>query len=80
MMRRTSFVVSAAALLLLAACSERPQELTAGKKPDTPGWQGAQSSHADPAWKPGDRKAWEDHLRVRTQQGQNEYTHGGGKS
>jgi outer membrane biogenesis lipoprotein LolB len=80
-MRNTSLVVvSAICSLLLVACGEKPQDISSGKKADVPGWQGAQSSHADPAWKPGDRKAWEDHLRVRTQQGQNEYTRGGGKS
>jgi outer membrane biogenesis lipoprotein LolB len=78
-MTRT-WLVTAAALLLLAACSEKPQDIASGKKPDTPGWQGAQGTHADPAWKPGDRKAWEDHLRVRTQQGQNEYSRGSGQS
>ncbi|MBI3154448.1 MAG: hypothetical protein HYZ20_03485 [Burkholderiales bacterium] len=70
-------IVAASIALVLAACGDRPQELTGGAAPDTPNWQGTSNAYAAPGWKAGDRKAWEDHLRVRTQQGQNEYLRGG---
>jgi len=78
-MTRT-LIVAASALLVLGACGEKPQDMAAGKKPDTPGWQGVEKSHTDPDFKAGDRKAWEEHLRARTQRGQNEYSRGTGKS
>jgi hypothetical protein len=73
------FVVGTAAMLLIAGCGEKPQTLTSGKKPDTPSWQGTQGAYTDPGWKAGDRKAWEEHLKVRTQRGQNEYARGSGQ-
>ncbi len=65
--------------LLLVACSEKPQDMTSGKKPDAPGWEGAGNAYVVPGWKAGDKKAWEDQLKSRAQ-GQNEYVRTGGKS
>lgn len=70
-------VVIGGLALVLAACAEKPQDLGSGAAPDTPNWQGTGNAYVAPGWKAGDRKAWEEHLRVRTQQGQNEYLRGG---
>ncbi|MBL8341862.1 MAG: hypothetical protein JNL30_10375 [Rubrivivax sp.] len=66
--------------LLLAGCGEKPQNLAGGKKPDTPGWQDVPKANVDPGWAAGDRKAWEDHLKVRAQRGQNDYARPGSKN
>lgn len=63
----------AAAALLLAGCGEKPQT-AATKQHDGKPWQTAQSSHSATGWKSGDQASWEEQLRTRTQQGQNEYT------
>ena len=69
-------VCGVAALLALAGCGERAQVLdTSGKKVDEPAW--AVSSSADPAfaargWKAGDKAAWTEQIRQRTQ-AQNDY-------
>ncbi len=58
----------------LAACSEKPQT-AATKAHDAHPWQGpAAGQRADAGWKAGDKLAWEEQLRNRTQRGQNEYT------
>ena len=68
-------VVCAAALLgalALAACGEKPQSLGAAKQ-DTGAFQGPSTPFAAPGWKQGDKTSWEQHLKTRTQQGQNDY-------
>lgn len=72
-------IATTAAVLLLAACGEKPQDVSAGKKPDVPNWQGTSNAYVAPGWKAGDRKAWEEQLRTRAQS-QNEYQRTGGKS
>lgn len=67
--------ITAAALLALAACGEKPQT-AAGVKSDAPAFQGVQgpgSSYNAPGWKAGDKTAWEQQLKTRLQNGQNEY-------
>lgn len=59
--------------LLLTACSEKPQT-AATKQADAKPWAGAEGGQVAAGWKPGDQGSWEEHLRTRTQQGQNEYT------
>jgi outer membrane biogenesis lipoprotein LolB len=78
-MMRTLMLAGAAALLL-SACGEKPQDMAAGKKPDVPNWQGTDNAYVTPGWKAGDKAAWEEQLRTRTQQGQNEYQRVGGQS
>jgi uncharacterized lipoprotein YajG len=73
---KTKLVLLAASVLLLGGCGEKPQTMTTGSKPDAPAWQQVPSVNVDPGWNTGDRKAWEEHLKVRTQRGQNEYTRG----
>ncbi len=67
----TCFTVLAAALLL-AACGDKAQ--TAGTpKSDGKPWQSAQTAHTAPGWTVGDKTAWENQLKARSQ-GQNEYS------
>lgn len=75
---KTTILIGSVALLL-AACSEKPQDVAAGKKPDVPNWQGTDNAYVVPGFKAGDRKVWEEQLRTRAQS-QNEYTRTGGKS
>ena len=60
--------------LALAGCAEREQT-SSGIKSDQQSFQGTnrQPPYMAPGWKPGDRAAWESHLKVRTVQGQNDY-------
>jgi hypothetical protein len=67
-------LVIAAALFGLAACGESPQ--TANRvKQDNALFQGTGKSAPFMAngWKGGDRTSWEQQLKTRTQQGQNDY-------
>ena len=73
-----------AALGLLAACGEKPQTNAEGVKLDAAPWSGTSTGGEKQAgggtvftaagWKPGDKAAWEQQLKTRAQNGQNEYT------
>ncbi len=81
MMRRFALATTvAAALLALAACGEKPQEMNAaGVKQDNAPYQGVGSSqYANTNWKAGDKTSWEQQLKTRAQYGQNDYTRMGG--
>jgi hypothetical protein len=69
-MMRTVLIASAA--LALVACGETPQTKT-GVKQDTSLFQGTGLPYAAGGWKQGDKNSWEQQLKVRTQQGQNDY-------
>jgi hypothetical protein len=56
----------------LAACTEQPQTAT-GIKSDVPAFQGTNMPYVSTGWKPGDKGSWEQQLKVRTQNGQNDY-------
>ena len=74
-MKRILVIVTAvAAVAALGACTERPQTLDSGVKVDTQPFQGTGMAYASPGWKQGDKASWEQHLKVRTQNGQNDYT------
>jgi hypothetical protein len=88
MSRAALIVTAAAALTLLAACGEKPQTNAQGVKYDAAPWTGT-STGADSnsgtqatagtaftasGWKVGDKNAWQQQLKVRTQNGQNDYT------
>ncbi len=63
----------AAAVTLLAACGDKPQ--TAGSpRSDTPAFSGTGSAFTAPGWKAGDKTAWEQQLKARQQNGQNDYS------
>ena len=77
--------ISLAAAMVLVACSEKPQTNAEGVKHDAAPWSGtgtaANSTTAAntgtafsaPGWKAGDKVAWEQQLKSRAQNGQNEY-------
>jgi len=57
----------------LAACGEKPQTLGANKNHVAP-YQGAQNQFVAPGWTPADQKSWEQGLKTRMQNTQNEYS------
>ena len=73
MMRLVVLVPVLAALAALSACGEKPQTLS-GVKSDTALFQGAQNSFVAPGWTPGDKTSWEQGLKARMQNTQNEYS------
>lgn len=62
----------AAGALALAGCAEQEQTAS-GVKTDAAPFQGTNRPYVAAGWKPGDRASWEQHLKVRTVQGQNDY-------
>ena len=69
-MIRAGLVLGAA--VLLAGCGEQPQTAT-GVKSDAAPFQGTGKPYVSSGWKPGDRTSWEQQLKTRTQNGQNDY-------
>jgi hypothetical protein len=73
-MKRLVMLVSVmAALAAVAACGEKPQTL-GGVKSDTAAFQGTGNAFAAPGWTQGDKASWEQGLKARAQNSQNEYT------
>ncbi|HVZ45456.1 MAG TPA: hypothetical protein VHA82_16715 [Ramlibacter sp.] len=71
--RRVVIVWWAFTAIAMSACTEAPQTAT-GVRSDSPAFQGTNTMPFTAAgWKPGDRGSWEEHLKVRTQTGQNDY-------
>jgi hypothetical protein len=68
-----NFILVVAALAF-AGCAEREQTAS-GIKSDAQPFEGTnrQPPFMAGGWKPGDRTSWEQHLKVRTQAGQNDY-------
>lgn len=64
----------AAAGLLLAACTEKPQTIGTHHVNDEAPYVGSKYPYAAPGWNAGDKKSWQQQLKVRTQRGQNEYS------
>ena len=60
-------------LAALAACTETPQALDNGKRPDVAAYQGTGMQFTAPGWKQGDKTSWEQQMKTRTQNGQNDY-------
>lgn len=73
MMRLTIPISCMAAALMLGGCGEKPQTL-GGVKSDVAPYQGADSKFAAPGWKAGDKTSWEQALKARARNTQNEYT------
>ncbi|MEO7886751.1 MAG: hypothetical protein ABI893_10065 [Polaromonas sp.] len=65
--------VLTAAVAALSACGEKPQTLSSGVKSDGAAYQGVQTQFAAPGWKAGDKTSWEQGLKARAQNSQNEY-------
>ncbi|GAA4330546.1 hypothetical protein GCM10023165_04330 [Variovorax defluvii] len=80
MKRAACLVVLSAAAMLLAACGEKPQTNAEGVKLDAAPWTGtgakadAGTAFTASGWKVGDKAAWEQQLKTRAQNGQNDYT------
>jgi hypothetical protein len=61
------------AVAALAACGEKPQTLGAGKTDVAP-YKGAENAFAEAGWKAGDKTSWEQALKARALNTQNEYS------
>ena len=63
------------AAFTLAACGEQPQTIGTNSKTDKQAFEGTGVAppYTATGWKNGDKGAWEQHLKVRTQMGQNDY-------
>lgn len=72
-MMRPLALISVLALSGLAACGEKPQT-GGGVKSDVAAFQGADNKFVAPGWKPGDKTSWEQGLKARAQNTQNEYS------
>jgi major membrane immunogen (membrane-anchored lipoprotein) len=72
-MKRLVLPLAVVALSALSACGEKPQTLGSGVKTDGPAYQGVQNPFAAPGWKAGDKTSWEQGLKARAQNSQNEY-------
>lgn len=73
MRSRVTIIFTALGLAAVAGCTEDPQTLDSGVKVDSAAWKGTGSPFADAGWKPGEKVSWEQHLKTRTVNGQNEY-------
>ena len=71
-MMRLTFVMCAV-VIGLAACGDRPQS-AGGVKGDVAAYQGVDNKFAAPGWKAGDKTSWEQALKARAQNTQNEYS------
>jgi hypothetical protein len=60
-------------VIALAACGEKPQTIGQNSRHDTPAFQGTGMPYQAQGWKAGDRTSWEQVLKTRAQQGQNDY-------
>jgi hypothetical protein len=73
MSRLITLIPVVAALFGLLACGDKPQT-RGGNKADAASFQGAQNQFVVPGWKPGDKTSWEQGLKARMQNSQNEYS------
>ena len=73
MMRPVLLTAAVAAIALLSACGEKPQSM-GGVKSDVAPFQGVNNQYAAPGWKAGDKTSWEQGLKARAQNTQNEYS------
>jgi hypothetical protein len=73
MIRLAALIAVLAGLAGLSACGEKPQTLGTNNA-DVASFQGAQNQFVAPGWKPGDRNSWEQGLKARMQNSQNEYS------
>ncbi len=73
-MSKTLLYVALVASLGLSACMEKPQ--ISGTKSDaapSTGTGNAPAAFVNGGWKAGDKTSWEQALRTRAQEGQNDY-------
>jgi len=71
---RIAMILAAGAVVALAGCADKEQTAS-GIKTDTAPFNGTnrQPPYMAAGWKPGERAAWEQQLKVRTVNGQNDY-------
>ena len=62
--------------MVAVGCGDKPQDLNPGSasKKDATAFSGTGSAYMAQGWKAGDKVSWEQHLKARAQNGQNEYT------
>ena len=72
MKHSTGLWMALVATATLTACGEKPQTARGGKN-DVAAYQGAKNNFVAPGWKPGDKTSWEQSLKARGQNTQNEY-------
>ena len=73
MMRSPVSVLCMSTALFMVGCGEKPQTL-GGIKGDVAPYQGADSKFTAPGWKAGDKTSWEQALKARARNTQNEYS------
>lgn len=73
-MSRKTWALAVLAVVALAACGEKPQGLGGVKQDATPFSGTGAAKFTDPGWKPGDKNSWEQHLKTRAQNSQNDYS------
>ena len=66
-------ILAAASVALLCACGDQTQIRGQGSSQDAAAFQGTGKPYALQGWKQGDKTSWEQQLRTRTQNGQNDY-------
>jgi hypothetical protein len=69
----TKILTALAIIAFTTACSEKPQS-AGGVKGDSAPYTGTGKAYAETNWKQGDKTSWESALKVRAQNGQNDYT------
>jgi hypothetical protein len=80
MRRALTLTAVATAVMILAACGEKPQTNAQGVKHDAVPWSGTGTqpntgtAFTAPGWKEGDKNAWQQQLKTRVQYGQNDYS------
>jgi len=70
--QRTLFA-AVVAVVALSACTEKTQTIGPGVRQDTAAFQGTGMAYTAPGWKQGDKVSWEQQLKTRLQNGQNDY-------
>ncbi len=61
-------------LAALTACGDKPQTLGTPKQDTAPYTGTGMTSFTASGWKPGDKTSWEQHLKARMQNSQNDYS------
>ena len=69
---RIVWILALGAALAAAGCAEKEQTAS-GIKSDAAPHSGTNRPFVASGWKPGDKTSWEQELKTRTVQGQNEY-------
>ena len=74
--RRLQIAAMVSVAMVTAGCGDKPQDLNPGSasKKDATAFSGTGSAYMAQGWKAGDKTSWEQHLKARAQNGQNDYT------